>query len=118
MKQNFQFMDNDVKKLLADIILCIENIDNYIGPKKTFLDYSNNLLVQDAVERNLITIGEAMNILLKRLPDLPITNARKAVDTRNRLTHGYNDIETVQIWSIVIKHLPILKAEVHSLLNG
>jgi len=98
--------------------MCVQTIDNYIGQKKVFADYNSNLLLQDATERNLITIGEAMNLLLKRVPEIPITNARRIVDARNRLTHGYDEIESTQIWNIVINHLPLLKAEVKELLNA
>jgi uncharacterized protein with HEPN domain len=47
---------------------------------------------------------------------IAISNARKIVDTRNKLTHGYDEIENVQIWSILIKHLPVLKVEVEQLI--
>lgn len=110
-------MDNKTKKVLKDILICIDNIDNYLGENRLFAEYDVNFLLQDAVERNLITIGEAMNQLLKIEPNIPITNARKVVDARNRLTHGYDEIENVQIWNIIIKHLPILKAETETLLN-
>lgn len=111
-------MDNEVKKLLQDIFTCIEHIENYVGTEKKYSHYDSNLLLQDAVERNSITIGEAMNTLLKRLPEVPITNARKVVDTRNRLTHSYDDIENTQVWSIIVKHLPLLKKEVQNLLEN
>jgi uncharacterized protein with HEPN domain len=111
-------MDNDIKKLLKDILMCIENIENYIGDKKIFAEYNENFLLQDAVERNLITIGEAMNSLLKRMPEIPVTNARKIVDARNRLTHGYDEIDNTQVWNIVINYLPILKAEAETLINS
>jgi uncharacterized protein with HEPN domain len=75
-------------------------------------------LLQDAVERNIITIGEAMNALLKLDPEIPILNARRVVDARNKLTHGYDEIENVQVWNIIINHLPKLKTEVDILLNG
>jgi uncharacterized protein with HEPN domain len=108
----------EVKKLLQDIIICLENIENYIGENKVFTEYSDNFLLQDAVERNLITLGEAMNLLLKKEPEIPISNARRIVDTRNRLTHGYDEIEVTQIWNIVINHLPLLKTEVEKLLEN
>jgi uncharacterized protein with HEPN domain len=110
-------MDNKTRKILQDILICIENIDNYLGENKIFEEYETNYLLQDAVERNLITIGEAVNQLLKSFPDISISNARRIVDTRNKLTHGYDDIENVQVWSIVIKHLPILKEEVERLIR-
>jgi uncharacterized protein with HEPN domain len=108
----------EVKKLLQDIIICLENIENYIGENKVFTEYSENFLLQDAVERNLITLGEAMNLLLKKEPEIPISNARRIVDTRNRPTHGYDEIEVTQIWNIVINHLPLLKTEVEKLLEN
>ena len=79
--------------------------------------YDSNYLLQDAVERNVITIGEAMNSLLKIYPKIEISNARKIVDARNKLTHGYDEIENLQIWNILIKHLPILKIEVEKLIQ-
>ena len=108
----------EVKKLLQDIIICLENIENYIGENKVFTEYSDNFLLQDAVKRNLITIGEAMNLLLKKEPEIPISNARRIVDTRNRLTHGYDEIEVTQIWNIIINHLPLLKIEAEKLLEN
>ena len=117
MKPNFIFMDNEIKKLLKDILIGIDNIETYVGLNKIFAEYESNLLLQDAVERNLITVGEAMNSLLKRMPAIAITNARKVVDARNKLTHGYDEIENVQVWNIIIKHLPLLKAEAEKLIN-
>lgn len=80
-------MDSKQNKLLLDILNCIKSIDQYTGAKKMFIEYEQNPLLQDAVELNLITIGEAMNNLLKLNPEIAISNARKVVDTRNRLTH-------------------------------
>jgi len=115
--QNILFMENNIKKLLTDILICIDRIENYIGSEKVYTAYEKNLLLQDAVERNLITIGEAVNNILKLMPNTAITNARKIVGARNRLTHGYNDIENVQVWHIIIMQLPILKAEIEILLS-
>ena len=42
-----------------------------------------------AVERNIEIIGEAMNHILKLEPDIPISDSRRIVDTRNRIIHGY-----------------------------
>jgi uncharacterized protein with HEPN domain len=111
-------MDNSQKKLLKDILDCICQIDTYLGTTKQFAQYDSNSLLQDAVERNIITIGEAMNALLKLDPEIPILNARRVVDARNKLTHGYDEIENVQVWNIIINHLPKLKTEVDILLNG
>jgi uncharacterized protein with HEPN domain len=110
-------MDIKKLKLLQDILTCLNQIEDYLGDKRIFSDYDNNSLLQDAVERNLITIGEAMNSLLKLNSEIEITNSRRIVDARNKLTHGYDDIEIVQIWNIIVNHLPLLKLEVSNLIS-
>jgi len=110
-------MGNRVNKLLFDILTSIENIDNYIGEKREYELYDNNPMLQDAVERNIEIIGEAMNKVLDILPDITISNSRRIVDARNKIIHGYDEIENVQIWGIIINHLPKLKEEVGILLD-
>ena len=105
-------MDNKTRKLLFDILTSINNIDSYIGQQKEFENYDNTPMLQDAVERNIEIIGEAVNKLLNIEPEIMITNARRIVDARNKIIHGYDEIENAQIWVIIINHLPILKKEV------
>ncbi len=111
-------MDNKQKKYLFDIHTCISNIDNYIGESKSFAEFQNNQMLQDAVERNLEVIGEAVNQLLKIYPEIQISNARRIVDARNKIIHGYDSVEPVNIWAIVINHLPKLREDVNQLLNS
>jgi len=110
-------MGNRVNKLLFDILTSIKNIDNYIGKKREYELYDNNPMLQDAVERNIEIIGEAMNKVLDISPDIAISNSRRIVDARNKIIHGYDEIENVQIWGIIINHLPKLKEEVEVLLD-
>ncbi len=58
-----------------------------------------------------------MNLILKISPNIEISDARKIVDARNKLTHSYDEIENFQIWNIIIKHLPVLKNEITTLLG-
>jgi len=39
------------------------------------------------------------------------------VDSRNKIIHGYDSIEPVNIWAIVVNYLPVLKEEIKALLN-
>lgn len=48
---------------------------------------------------------------------ISISNARKIVDTRNRISHGYDSVSDDVIWGIVIRHLPILQVEIENLLG-
>ena len=58
-----------------------------------------------------------MNRILKSNADVQISNARKIVDARNYIIHGYDSLSVDILWSIVINHLPKLKAEVTELLK-
>ena len=109
-------MDNKEKKYLFDIQVCIQNIDNYIGEPKLFDQFEKNQMLQDAVARNLEIIGEAINQLLKINPEISISNARRIVDARNKIIHGYDSLESLNIWAIVINNLPVLKEEITGLL--
>ena len=59
-----------------------------------------------------------MSGLLKLNDTIDINNSRKIVDARNKLVHGYDEIENMQIWNIIINHLPLLKKEVGQFLNN
>ena len=111
-------MDNKTKKLLFDIQTAITNIEDYIGKERVFEHYENNSMLQDAVERNIEMMGEAMNRLLNSGAELNITNARRIVDARNKIIHGYDEIENVQVWGIIINSLPVLKKEVNDYLQA
>ncbi len=111
-------MDENIKTWLYDILNAIVEIDSFFENRpKVFTDYQKDLRTKRAVERNVETIGEAMNRILKLDETIAITSSRKLVDVRNRIIHGYDSVSDDVIWGIVIKHLPILKREVNDLLN-
>lgn|ERR1017187_764213 len=117
MRRKFWFMEREVKKLLFDISVSAKNINDFLGEKKYYEEYKNNTLVRRAIERELEIIGEAINRLLKIKPDIEIKVARKIVNFRNRISHGYDSIDDETVWGIIINHLPILQQDVESLLN-
>jgi uncharacterized protein with HEPN domain len=110
-------MELEIKTWLQDIKRSIEEIYSFLPSKRNFFEFQNDLKTKKAVERNLEIIGEALNRILKEQPDIEISNSRKIVDTRNRIIHGYDSVTEDVIWLIVIKYLPILKMEVHKLLQ-
>ena len=110
-------MDN-TNKHLQDILTAIEEIDSFFGcDPKLFSEFSSNICLRRAVERNIEVIGEAMNRILKSGAEIQITNSRKIVDARNYIIHGYDSLSVDIFWSIVINHLPKLKQEVNDLLK-
>jgi len=108
-------MDRAIKKYLFDISSAISSIEEYVGTPKIFANYEGNRQLQQAVERNLEIIGEATKRILEIDPSINISNARKIIGARNRIIHGYDDIDNTEIWSIVINSLPILKKEIDEL---
>jgi uncharacterized protein with HEPN domain len=82
----------EVKKYLFDILERINNIESFIDVEEDVDIYANNMMLQQAVERNLEIIGEAMNNILKIDSQIRITDARRMVDTRNKLIHSYDQI--------------------------
>ena len=111
-------MSIEINSWLYDILNAINEIDSFFaGNPKDFFAYQNDLRTKRAVERNIEIIGEAMNRILSHSDTIAFTNARKIVDTRNRIIHGYDTVSDDIIWGIVIKHLPVLKEEVAILLN-
>jgi len=54
---------------------------------------------------------------MKISPELKIENARKIIDTRNWVIHGYDKVDDVIIWGILSNHLPKLKKEIELLLE-
>ena len=111
-------MHRELKKYLFDVLTCVENIEQFVGNTSDFEGFFNNLMLQHAVERNLEIIGEAVNNLLKLYPDIKITDARRIVDTRNKIIHSYDNLHPEQIWNIIVNHLPALKHDVKTLLHG
>jgi uncharacterized protein with HEPN domain len=110
-------MDLEIKKWLKDIELAISEINSFLPAKKVFLEFQNDVKSRKAVERNIEIIGEALSRILKLKPDIQISDARKIVDTRNRIIHGYDSISADVIWLIVIRHLPVLEKEIKHLLG-
>jgi uncharacterized protein with HEPN domain len=111
-------MDNEIKSRFYDILNAIMEIDSFFSDMpKEFTSYQNDLRTRRAVERNIEIIGEALSRILKEDETILISNARKIVDTRNRIIHGYDSVSDDVIWGIVIKHLPILQSEIEFLLG-
>lgn len=57
-----------------------------------------------------------MNRVLKLVPDIAISDARKIVDFRNFVIHDYNRIDNQLVWHTAQLKLPQLIEEVNVLL--
>ncbi|PZO33602.1 MAG: hypothetical protein DCF21_18930 [Leptolyngbya sp.] len=112
-------MEIEIQKYLYDVQQACELISEFIAGQ-SFESYRTNPLLSSAVERQFITIGEALNQAIKRSPDLSqqIADARKIVDFRNLLTHSYGAISDAVVWDIIQTSLPRLTADVDQLMGS
>jgi len=110
-------MDARIRAWLYDIHAAIVEVDGFFGDgPMRFTDYRVDVRTRRAVERNVAIMGEAMSRILRINPDFTVTAARRIVDTRNRIVHGYDSVSDETMWGIVVRHLPQLKAEIETLL--
>lgn len=111
-------MDEQINKSLRDILNSISHIELFCSTRpKEFNVFCEDVCFRSAVQWEIAIIGEAMNRILKLYPEIPITSARRIVNTRNYLIHGYDSLREDLIWAIVVNHLPLLKKEVVQLLE-
>jgi uncharacterized protein with HEPN domain len=71
-----------------------------------------------ALVRLIEIVGEAARAVSQRTKDdCPAVPWRAIVGTRDRLAHGYFDVDLDIVWAIVTAHLPDLVREVERLLG-
>ena len=109
--------NRSLKKYLYDVQQSIVSIYEYLGNKRDFFEYENNKQLRRAVERELEIMGEAVNHLLALDETIAIENARRIVDLRNFVIHGYDKVDNVIIWGVISRDLPKLKEQVDKLLD-
>ena len=111
-------MQDNIRKYLYDIEVAIDSINSYLLGKKDYSFYQQDKQLRRAIERELEIIGEAANKILQLDPEITIENARKIVDLRNWVIHGYDKVDDVIVWGIIVNHLPKLQEQVATLLKG
>jgi uncharacterized protein with HEPN domain len=104
--------NKDIKIFLTDIERSISEIFDFLPEQRNFLEFQKDLKTRKAVERNIEIIGEAMRRILKIDPQFPIEAARKIVDTRNRIIHGYDSVSEDVLWLIIVNYLPNLEKQI------
>ena len=108
-------MPRKIEAYINEISSAILDIQNYIDGHD-FDSYVLDGKTKDAVERKLLTAGEALNQMSKMDPKLnkQISDFEKIVAFRNILIHGYFGIDDQIVWSILSDKLPTLKAELEN----
>ncbi len=112
-------MQHNPKAYLHDILKACDSITEYTRDVD-YEGYLQNRMIQDAVERNFIAIGEALNRLKTEAPEIiaQISDSKKIISFRNIVVHAYDIIEDAVVWDIVQSGVEQLKAECQKLLNS
>ena len=103
---------------LRHILDAIEKIEKYLqGFDKQTIQADEK--TQDAVVRQMEIIGEAATNLTR---DLRSKNSQVewqfAAAMRNRLIHGYFDVDAEIVWDTAQKDLPVLKKQIEEILEN
>lgn len=82
-------------------------------------DFVQDKRTQQAVIMSLIIIGEAATKAMDGYPDFVLAHAevpwRSMRNMRNRMAHGYFDINLDVVWSTVEEWLPALLNQLHAI---
>lgn len=102
---------------LLKYILDIENIIEEIETVKSktdnnYYNFSRDILLQRAVERDLEIIGEAIRKIIEIDPTVKISSSRNIIGLRNIISHAYDSVEPEMIWGIIQNNIPDLTEEI------
>ncbi len=101
-------MSRDSRLYLGDMIHCCEKVATFVG-SATRDEFLANVLVYDAVLRNLEVLGEAAKHLpadvKTRMPDVAW---REIAGMRDWIAHGYFTIRADVVWNVIEVELPLL----------
>lgn len=104
---------------LRHMVDASKRIELYVDGRK-LEDFLSESLVQDAVLRNLEVLGEAARSFLAAVPDaaarFPSVPWRLMYVTRNRIIHGYVDINLKTIWEVATSEVSEVRAEFEAIL--
>jgi len=111
-------MPRDPRQPLEDIRAAAGRVRSFAAGK-SIENYRTDAMLKAAIEREFITIGEA----LRRLEGIDaslvarITDHRKIIAFRNVLTHAYDIVDAEVVWSIVEGGVETLATEAEALLR-
>jgi uncharacterized protein with HEPN domain len=106
------------RKLLADMQIAGNHVLAFVSGR-TVSEYTQDVMLRSAVERQLFIIGEALSQLERANPETAdkFEEKRVIVGFRNRLAHGYASLDDELVWSIATTDLPHLMSRVNELLH-
>ena len=109
--------DEYILKHLQDVLDAINEMQScFVGFPNRFDLFEQDLMRRCVVERKTEIMGEAINRIKKKDPTFEIPNAKEVINTRNRIIHGYDSVETEFLWGLVVRHIPELKKDIERII--
>lgn len=100
---------------LEHILEAIGKIENFTH-ETSRIDFDRNVMIQDAVIRNIEIIGEATKRITKQFtqshPEIPWQDM---AGMRDKLIHDYLDVDIDVVWKTIEVDLPLLKGMISKL---
>ena len=103
--------------LLLDMLLAAREAAE-LASRTTFVDFKQDRTIQLAVIKAIEIVGEAASRVRadtrSQHPDIPWSDI---VGMRNRLVHGYFDVNLLRVWETVDQDIPELIAQLEPLVS-
>lgn len=111
-------MPPEALKLLVDVRQAATDIEAFVSGLD-YAGYRADAKSRAAVERKFEIIGEACTRIRDRFPELfeQIPAGSGIIGFRNRLIHGYDNVDDAIVWDVVVGKIPLLKREVDRLID-
>lgn len=110
-------MKKDRTIFIEDIFEAIEKIRTYTKGV-SFNKFLKHSMIQDAVERKIIIIGEAFSrYKYSASEDDPKFPYIQAISMKNFLVHEYEKVDPKEVWKTVKKDIPDLEKKIKKLLD-
>jgi len=110
-------MNKDDTVFLKHILDAIDLIDDYLKDK-SYEEFEENRMLQDAVIREIEIIGEATKNLSvefkNKYSEIPW---RQIAGMRDKLIHGYFGVDLGAVWDTATKDIPSLRKKLREILK-
>jgi len=81
-------------------------------------DFNSKEIIQDAVIRQIEIIGEAVKNVSIDFREL-YSNIpwKKITGMRDKLIHGYFNVDVERVWNVIINDIPVLKNQIEDIID-